>query len=239
MALPVVFVRGVPAPTVLVRLVSELHAGQQIGRARCEFVDERLEGLDPELQQVGSCCTTVVLPKTSASGRGLGVGRLSLVGQRGVRCPTSRSSGHSDLGHRRRRASPARAGAQPGVDARQQPRMRCRPPGREHWMIINCRRGPGRSRFVEPTNRFRGAELLIFLRRDGHGKADIRRRRVGSCAPTRAHTAGSTAQIAASAHVLASPHAFVVQSAGQAVVDHRATQAHRLGGGDLPPGGPG
>jgi hypothetical protein len=41
--LPVVFVRGVPTPAVLVRLVSELHPGQQVGRARREFVDERPE----------------------------------------------------------------------------------------------------------------------------------------------------------------------------------------------------
>ena len=78
-ALPVVFVRGVPTPAVLVWFVSELHPSQQFCRARREFVDERPERLI-------SAVTGLLVLAHNGSPEDSGVPAVdcsSLVGQRG------------------------------------------------------------------------------------------------------------------------------------------------------------
>jgi len=81
-ALPVVFVRGVPTPAVLVWFVSELHPSQQFCRARREFVDERPERL------ISAVTGLLVLAHNGSPGDS---------GVPGVDCSTSCRSGRRHL----------------------------------------------------------------------------------------------------------------------------------------------
>ena len=180
---------------------------------------------------------TAAAPRVSASWASRSMSKAgSLVGQRGVGCPTSRNSGRStwaaDVGER----------DPPGSDSTQRVHdmtedagvdLRTRNARDDHQQqspgsgaISACNRRnryfPRSERTWQPTLTAVGVNL--------------------SGAPASADVACSKVQSTALAHVLTTPYAFFVSRGhgrGQAFIDHRAAVAHRFRGGDLLPRRPG
>jgi hypothetical protein len=91
MAFPVMFVRGVPTPTVLVRFMADLHPDQVIRGVGRDFADERPKRL------LGASTGRLVLVHSRSPETPAFPGCRWLVGQAGACRPTSRSSAHGRL----------------------------------------------------------------------------------------------------------------------------------------------